>query len=210
MWAFGCHFTCSDEARPSTVAFDSGIAAIPPSSTCTEIDVGILRNIILVSYGAVNCVVMEGSWIKSRDQGRRVVRKDQYGFWLVQYNCREITEKHNPYVFPSTVSQVFFVADSADPSWKVVLRHDPRSKRIQGEQEVHVFGATGSSRPTLSTRSVTHASGSRSGIRQADMDAEEVPPERFMAHVQGEEEADDEGHFEDTQFEDAVELQYVE
>ena len=119
MWAYGCHFSCNNETGPTSVAFDSGIAAIPPSALCTEIDVGILRNILLVTYGAVTCVLMEGSWIKTRDQGRRVVRKDPYGFWLVQYHCRELPEKHNPYVFPRCISQVFFVTDSADPTWRV-------------------------------------------------------------------------------------------
>ena len=96
MWAFGCHFTCSTESGLSVVAFDCGIAAIPPSQTCTEIDVGIMRNIILVTYMGLNCVVMEGSWIKSIDQGRRVVKKDPFGFWTVQYDCREVRAKDNP------------------------------------------------------------------------------------------------------------------
>lgn len=210
MWAYGAHFECNSETGTSRVAFDSGIAAIPPSATCTEIDVGILKNIILVTYGGVNCVVMEGSRIKSRDQGRRVVRKDSYGFWLLQYNCREICEKSNPYVFPASVSQVFFVTIAEDPAWRVVLRHDPRSRRIQGEHEVHVFGASGSTRPILSTRSVPRASSSSMGNRVLGLDAEEVPVEHFNARVQEEEPADDEAHLEDTQFVDEVDLQYVE
>lgn len=206
MWAYGCHFSCDSETQPSTVAFDSGIAAIPPSATCTEIDVGILRNIILVTYGAVTCVLMEGSWIKTRDQGRRVVRKDPYGFWLVQYSCCEVSEKDNPYVFPSTVSQVFFISDAMDSAWKVVLRHDPRSKRIQGEQEIHVFGASGSSRPTLRTRSSPALGPSSSATVAPDSAEEEVPLEQFYANVRVEEAADDEGHLEDTQFEDEFEI----
>ena len=210
MWAYGCHYTCNSETQPSTVAFDSGIAAIPPSPTCLEIDVGILRNIILVTYGGVTCVVMEGSWIKTRDQGRRVIRKDPYGFWLVQFSCREPSQKENPYVFPENVSQVFFVSDAADPAWKVVLRHDPRSKRIQGEREIHVFGAPGSTRPTLSSRSGPALNAGSSRTSNIDNVEEEVPWEQFNAFVRDEEQADDEGHFEDTQFEDEVGIQYVE
>ena len=210
MWAYGCHYSCNSEAELSTVAFDNGIAAIPPSATCTEIDVGILRNIILVNYGAVTCVLMEGSWIKTRDQGRRVVRKDSSGFWLVQYQCREILEKDNPYVFPQTVSQVFFISDALDSAWKVVLRHDPRSRRIQGEREVHIFGASGSGRPTLSSRSGPAVAGTSSAALGVDIAGEEVPWEQFNAYVREEEHADDEGHFEDTQFEDEFEVQYVE
>ena len=210
MWAYGCHFSCNNETHPSTVAYDCGIAAIPPSATCTEIDVGILRNILLVTYGGVTCVVMEGSWIKTRDQGRRVVRKDSYGFWTVQFNCREISDKDNPYVYPGNVSQVFFIADAVDPAWKVVLRHDPRSKRMSGEREVHVFGATGSSRPILSTRSESHVAGSSTRARHAEFDAEEVPLEQFNAHLREEEQPDDDSHLEDTQFVDEVEIQYAE
>ena len=154
MWAYGAHYTCNTEDAPTTVAFDCGIASIPPTPVATEIDVGILRNIILVTYMGLNCVLMEGSWIKSSDQGRRVVKKDRLGFWMVHYACRDSREKDNPYVFPSSVSQVFFMDDQTDPSWKIVLRHDPRSKRLEGDREVHIFGASGSSMPTLSTRSI--------------------------------------------------------
>ena len=210
MWAYGCHYTCNSERQPTTVAFDSGIAAIPPSPTCLEIDVGILRNIILVTYGAVSCVLMEGSWIKTRDQGRRVVRKDSYGFWLVQFACREPLQKENPYVFPANVSQVFFVGDAADPAWKVVLRHDPRSKRMQGEREIHFFGAAGSTRPTLSTRSGLAPNAGSSRSAHLDNDGVEVPWEQVNAFVREEEHADDVGHLEDTQFEDEFDLQYVE
>ena len=80
MWAFGCHYSCSNETTHASVAFDCGIAAIPPSPTCTQIDVGILRNIIHVTYHGLSCVVMEASWVKAIDQGRRVVKKDPLGF----------------------------------------------------------------------------------------------------------------------------------
>ena len=76
MWAFGCHFACSRDGAASTVAYDCGIAAISPSPTCTEVDVGILKDIVMVSYGGLSCVLMEGSWIKTTDEGRRVIKKD--------------------------------------------------------------------------------------------------------------------------------------
>ena len=65
MWAYGAHYSCNNKTTPNTVAFDFGIATIPPSPTCTENDVEILRNIILFSYLGFNCVLMEGSWINS-------------------------------------------------------------------------------------------------------------------------------------------------
>ena len=209
MWAYGSHFSCCQENGPSSVAFDCGIAAIPPSPTATVIDVGILWNIIYVTYLGINCVVMEGSWIKPIDQGRRVVKKDSSGFWIVQYSSREIRAKDNPYVYPASVSQVFFLDDSVDPSWKVVLRHDPRSKRIEGDRDVIVFGAAGSSRPTLSSRSALRdATNSKPQDISAPVD--EVPLEQYHAYLREEERPDDEHHLDDSQFEDEFELQHVE
>ena len=209
MWAYGCHFVCSPETGPTNVAFDSGIAAIPPSPTCTEIDVGILKNIVMVTYVGLNCVLMEASWIKSSDQGRRVVKKDPLGFWIVQYASRETRRKDNPYVYPSAVSQVFFIDDSIDSSWKVVLRHDPRSKRIEGDKDILVFGAAGSARPTLSTRSGAHLQ-ANAFQNAREKRPEEVPPDQFNSLVRADENPEDESHLEDTQYEDEFDLQYVE
>ena len=128
----------------------------------------------------------------------------------MKYACREAREKDNPYVYPSTVSQVFFVGDSVDPSWKVVLRHDPRSRRIEGDRDVHVFGASGSIRPTLSTASAgngnatPHVPGTRNVI------AEVGPGDVIRAAVQTEESPNDDTHLDDDEFEDEVELAYVE
>ncbi|KAG0595479.1 hypothetical protein M758_UG169600 [Ceratodon purpureus] len=100
--------------------------------------------------------------------------------------------------------------DTADPAWKVVLRHDPSSKRIGGDRECIVFGATGSARPTLSTRSgLTH--NSQADEQAASQDGyEELPLEMIAAIVREEEHIDDETHLDDNQFEDEVEIQYVE
>ena len=208
MWAYGAHYTSNSETVPTTVAFDCGIATIPPGQTSTEIDVGILKSILLIEYLDLSLVVMEGSWIRSIDQGRRVVKKDIHGFWTVYYTSRELRDKDNPFVYPGTVSQVFFIADSVDPAWKVVLRHDPRSKRIQGELDVQVFSAPGSVRPTLSTRSQPHASSSQ--IPTGDEEPEVVPVEQFNAFVLHEEQAGDLGHLDDNEYEDAIDIQYVE
>ena len=125
MWAYGCHFRCDPETRDSHVTFDSGIASV--SSDSSTLDVGILKDILLISYGKLNCVVMQGEWIKSTEQGRAAIRKDRYGFWSVLFNARERGPQVNPFVFPSTVSQVYFMKDGVNEGWNVVLRHDPRS-----------------------------------------------------------------------------------
>ena len=211
MWAYGAHYTCNDETAHSPVTFDSGIAAIPPTPTCTAIDVGILKNILLVTYVGLSMVLMEGSWIKSVDHGRRVVKKDQYRFGMVHYLSREVRPKDNPSVYPASLSQVFFVGDSVDPAWKVVLRHDPRSTRIQGDRDFHVFGASGSSRPSLSVRSdIGNRHDTSASVNEGRDQAEEVPVDQVNAFILHEERPDDEAHLDDTQWEDKVELQFVE
>ena len=153
---------------------------------------------------------MEGNWIKTVDQGRRVIKKDPLGFWLVHFQSREAPEKHNPFVYPSNVCQVFFLDDVVDPAWKVVLRHDPRSKRIEGEREVHVFGASGSVNEALSTRSRgRHAPNRDPSTSQADQD-EEFLVEQVNVIVYREENPEDENHLSDLQYEDEFDLQYIE
>ena len=207
MWAYGAHYVCTSECGPGYVSFDSGIAAIPPDSEDRTIDVGILRDIIRVSYGDVNCALMQGSWIKSRDQGRSVIRKDRYGFWTVLYNVRD-SENSNPFVYPASVSQVFFMEDSLLPDWRVVLKHDVRSRRVVGDTDVVEFGASGSgdARGNASTDvTETQEADSTEYMRPV-----EVPIEQYVNVAAEEEDPLDERHLDDTQFEDEVELQYVE
>ena len=87
-----------------------------------------------------------------------------------------------------------------------MLRHDPRSKRIQGEREVHVFEAPVSSRPALSTRSIgVHDAGTLGIATNGNKTAEKVAAEQFNAFLQEEERIDD-----DMQWLDEREIQYME
>ena len=58
MWAYGCHFRCQGRGADPYVSFDSGIAAVTPDSS--TLDVGILKDILLVTYGKLSCVLMRG------------------------------------------------------------------------------------------------------------------------------------------------------
>ena len=80
-------------------------------------------------------VLMKVSWVKQSAQGQITIRKDRHGFWICKLNEREDSRIENPYVFPTHVSQVFFIQDSRDPTWSIVLSHEPRSKRIVGEKD---------------------------------------------------------------------------
>ena len=73
-------------------------------------------------------------------EGRRSVKKDAYSFWTVKYKAM-YGALHNPYVFPLSVSQIFFMPDAMDSDWKVVLQADARRKRIVGDHDIVDFGA---------------------------------------------------------------------
>jgi hypothetical protein len=103
----------------------------------------------MVNFGSTTFLVMEGSWIAARHQGRANVKKDPYGFWTVGFKNKEDLSVRNPYAFLEKVSQVFFVDDSIDADIKVVLRHEPRGKRTTEEDDVPFFGAYGAEDGTL-------------------------------------------------------------
>lgn len=106
MWAYGSHFRCDDEAGATHVTFDSGVASLSYATLNTVIDVGVLKSILLVTYGGAHICLMKCSWIAPTEEGRRTVVKDSSGFWTVKFNARQDSRRDNPYVFPSTVSQV--------------------------------------------------------------------------------------------------------
>jgi hypothetical protein len=95
-----------------------GIAHITDATLASKIAVGILKSIFLVNFGSTSCVLMEGSWIAGRYQGRANVKKDQYGFWTIGFDNREDARVKNPFAFPEKVSQVF--------SWRIVVTQGRR------------------------------------------------------------------------------------
>lgn len=130
MWAYGAHYRVEGEDQGSHGTFDSGVAIFPSDNDSSGPDVGTVQKIYLVSFSGFNVVLMKVSWIKKQDQGRRTIRQDALGFLTVLYGCREDPEHDNPFVFPSSVSQVFFVEDGGNREWKIVIKHEPRSRRV--------------------------------------------------------------------------------
>jgi hypothetical protein len=160
MWAYGAHYRCdSEEGGPSHVTFDSGIAHIMEETLCSQIDVAILRSILLVSFGSFSCVVLEGSWISGKHEGKDNVRKDCHGFWTVGYSNRDNNESQIPFVFPEKICQVSFMDDSEDPNLKVVLQHEPRERRTMEDKDLPFYGAPGSAEGSLVIPPVNHGRG---------------------------------------------------
>jgi hypothetical protein len=80
MWAYGAYYRCFEEECVGHRTYDSGVAVDESEITGNDIDVGILTNILMVSFGTLSTVIMKVSWIKNIDQGRRIVKKDSSGF----------------------------------------------------------------------------------------------------------------------------------
>ena len=207
MWAFGCHYRCLDCGTNPYVSVDHGIAAI--TEDASTLDVGILKDILLVTYGKLSCVVMRGTWMKSTDQWRASVKKDRMGFWSVLYEARAADSRHNPFVFPSQVSQVYFMDDELNPAWKVVLHHEPRARRVTQDKEFPDIETAGEQFPPPEG-TVQHDEGSSSTWNNDEPAAVIVPGVNVPSSaVQGTVEEEDQ-FLDDADYEEEMELQYME
>ena len=168
MWAYGAHFRTEISSSPAYVTFDSRIAHITKESLTKAIDVGVLKAIYHVRFGAMTAVLMKGEWYAKTHQGRSSIKKDRYGFWTVKATAKEDWDFVNPFAYPEHISQVFFMADKVDPDVKVVIRSDVRSVRIVGERELPYFGASGSEDGNLTPIVLPNVGG--------DTQADEAPP----------------------------------
>ncbi len=117
MWAYGNHYQVDDHEGPMVhVTYDSGMACIfKQGSQRSTWDrnivvanlhyIGVLKEIIAMSYGGLRLALMKCSWIPINTHRNATVRQDEYGFWVVNRRWKVPTHVE-PYVFPSTVSQV--------------------------------------------------------------------------------------------------------
>ena len=207
MWAFGCHYGCLGRGPNPYVSVDYGIASVTEDTN--SLDVGILRDILLVTYGKLTCVVMRGEWMKSTDQGRASVRKDRLGFWSVQYESRDIECRHNPFVFPSQVSQVYIMNDDQHEEWKVVLYHEPRARRVTEDKDFPDIDSAGEQFPLPEGTGNSEDGPSRNST-SVDAGAVIIPAATVPAVVQETTVEEEDEFLDDADFEDEMELQYVE
>ena len=145
MWAYGNHFRTDNEQhcrRHST--YDSAICTIftetigggdeGDSAGLAEATlqyVGILKEILVVSFGALKITLMRASWIPMENGNESPNRtRDQYGFFLVRHE-RRLPAMEAPYVFPSQVSQVIHFVG-------LCIKCAARTVRFRGLWLVHV------------------------------------------------------------------------
>ena len=70
MHAYGALYRCQlGESTTNHVTFDSGIVRRLSEHETSGIDIGILKEILMVDYGALTPVVMKVSWIKHQMRG---------------------------------------------------------------------------------------------------------------------------------------------
>jgi hypothetical protein len=93
--------------------YDNGVACIfNQGSWCSTQDhniimanmnyVGVLKEIIVVSYGGLCHVVMRCSWILVNTCGNATMKLNEYGSWMVNHGQR-VCAHVEPYVFPLVI-----------------------------------------------------------------------------------------------------------
>jgi hypothetical protein len=62
------------------------------------------------------------------------MKQDEYGFTLINSD-RTIPYSADSFAFPLHVQQIFFVEDTNNPSWKIVLHKEARGARIASKAD---------------------------------------------------------------------------
>ncbi|KAK7388495.1 hypothetical protein VNO78_23311 [Psophocarpus tetragonolobus] len=84
---------------------------------------GVLIDIIELSYlGKDNVILFKCDWWDVCF--KKGYKEDKYGFILINSNRKLRTNE--PYVLASQVQQVYYVKDTKDPNWLVVVKTKPR------------------------------------------------------------------------------------
>lgn len=115
MTSFGSHYRVDmEEGGPRHVTFDSGVAELRSRrhgrglSSTTQVElirVGVLKNILVLSYGNLHIVLMVVSWVAKHIEVSPRLRRDGHGFWVANMAARP-RDTTTPYLLPSLASQV--------------------------------------------------------------------------------------------------------
>lgn len=116
MRSYGSHYRVEiEESGARHVTFDSGVAELDCSRRghgasnmpvhVRLVRVGVLKNILVLSYGNLNLVLMVVSWVAPHTVERPRLQRDSHGFWLANMAARP-RDTANPYMLPALASQV--------------------------------------------------------------------------------------------------------
>jgi len=96
---------------------------------------GILTDIIELIYsGGNNVILFKCDWWDVYSKGRGY-KEDKYGFILI--NSKRKLKTNEPYVLASQVQQVYYVKDTKDPNWLVVVKTKPRDWYDMPEEAIN-------------------------------------------------------------------------
>ena len=90
---------------------------------------GKIRKIIQLDVGSFTTILLLCDWFRSDTKGKSTsIKKDKYGFQLVNKTkiLAPSSLDQQPFVMPSHVQQVFYIADKREHGWSIVLDHVPR------------------------------------------------------------------------------------
>ena len=119
MTSYGSHYRVDmEEGGPRHVTFDSGVAELecrrrgrssPTNPVQVQlVRVGVLKNILVLSYGNLGIVLMVVSWVAKHTEELPRLRRDTHGFWLANMAARP-RDTANPYILPALASQVMCI-----------------------------------------------------------------------------------------------------
>ena len=200
MWAYGALLrSVHDESTKAYTTFDSGICTPVSERAVDRIEVGIVKGIFRVSFSGWNIVFLKAEWVK-----QDMLKKDRLGFWSCRLDIREDHRRINPFILPVNVEQIFFMEDVLCPGWNVVLRHEPRSRRIVGNSELafsHV--PTHSELDDVVQTTVGH------GSIDEHEEVRQVPLARVHELDANLTIQEDDSHFDDNEYEDDLDCDLV-
>jgi hypothetical protein len=145
MYAYGNHIRVR-AAESDLTTCDSGVATTFSQScrastsdrnqTKANLEyIGWIDEIIAVDYGQFELLVLYYTWVHANKAGAQATMKqDEYGFTLINSD-RTIPYSADSFAFPLHVQQIFFVEDTNNPSWKIVLHKEARGARIASKAD---------------------------------------------------------------------------
>ena len=135
MFAYGNHYRVKDETTHMMVTYESGLllTAIDHSGArIADPFIGELVQILRVDYGPTRLpiVLFRGKWVRPQTSRKpSSFKADSDGFTCANFK-QLLPLDEDPYVFPSVAQQVFFMREPQPSGWRVVLRKEPRGRRI--------------------------------------------------------------------------------
>ncbi|CAD6264402.1 unnamed protein product [Miscanthus lutarioriparius] len=101
---------------------NSGVFVKGDEGTGNKDYFGVLIDIVELLYGTHKVVLFKCEWWDVHTT--RGVKEDKYGFIMINTTRRLSTDE--PYVLASQAEQVYYVNDTQDPKWYVMVKTKPR------------------------------------------------------------------------------------